>query len=995
VTRPPGHLPRLGRAAAGLGAMAIVLAGPPYALARFTGWPVPRHLPTWPQLQAFLVSPLSDDTIIKGLACAVWVLWAMAAAAVLIEAAAAVAGHPAPRLPVIAPFQAVAAALIGATVLTSLQVVQAAPRSTQPLQAALTASTTVAGPLMPGRPAAAAAPAPAARPPEAGASRDAPAPRPRVYRVVPGDDLWAIAARFLGNGEHWHELFRLNAGKPQPDGRTLTDPSLIYPGWVLLLPSQDGHQGPAAQPGHHRPRRPAPARTPQPAPSRTHQGEGSGGAPSPAATGAHPHLRPVAVHLPSGALIGISVALMVAAALTLASIQRRRRYRPRASMTGSLQPGEPPLPAVITALRRAARPAPPDTPAEDPAQDTGTPPAADPYLDPYGDTSPGPGQPGEGVPGSRPAPEPEPPGQAGTRPATAGTSPPAARAPGTIPLGVRGASEAALDIAALGGLGLTGPGAPAAARAILAALLAEAPPAEAGMPPAIIIPAADAARLLPGEDSAGVPGVSVPASLEAALDEMEAAILRQARTTGAFDAGDDPQATASAAGTPGPGAALIATCGPGTTQRLRGILESGRALGAAAILLGPWQPGVTCQVAADGMITDITPTDAGLEGIRLFNLGAAEAAAITAVLRDARGTPPAVPALARPAAAARPSARHAAEIPRDATSAADGRYLPAPAIPAPPGPARAADAPPEPARPTAATPAPAADVAPDVAPAADGEAAAPGTAQPVQLTMLGPLQITAAGQEIGGGLRKARELMAFLAVHPDGASGEAINEALWPESGASHATGQRNLALRKAREMLRTATGLAAPMWFLHASGRYRLDPALISTDLWQFSDALDEARHAGGDDARLAACREAAGLYHGELAEGSGYEWAEPYAETARRRALDAWTTIAEILQARDPDQALAALESALGHDPYNEFLYQRIMRLQAAAGRPEAVRRTLSLLEARLTDLGVTPGAQTRQAAASLLGTGPGPHRPPAGPAPGPQPHERPGAR
>jgi hypothetical protein len=52
--------------------------------------------------------------------------------------------------------------------------------------------------------------------------------------------------------------------------------------------------------------------------------------------------------------------------------------------------------------------------------------------------------------------------------------------------------------------------------------------------------------------------------------------------------------------------------------------------------------------------------------------------------------------------------------------------------------------------------------------------------------------------------------------------------------------------------------------------------------------------------------------------------------------------------------------------------------MRLQAAAGRPEAVRGTLSLLEARLTDLGVTPGAQTRQAAASLLGVGPAPHRP-----------------
>jgi hypothetical protein len=152
--------------------------------------------------------------------------------------------------------------------------------------------------------------------------------------------------------------------------------------------------------------------------------------------------------------------------------------------------------------------------------------------------------------------------------------------------------------------------------------------------------------------------------------------------------------------------------------------------------------------------------------------------------------------------------------------------------------------------------------------------------------VLGPLQITAAGREIGTGLRKARELLAFLAVHPDGASGEAISEALWPESDPGRAAGQRNLALRKAREMLRTASALPAPMWILNASGRYRLDPALIGTDLEAFSQALEEARNASGD-ARLAACRRAVALYRGELAEGTGYEWAEPYAEAARRRAL------------------------------------------------------------------------------------------------------------
>ena len=213
---------------------------------------------------------------------------------------------------------------------------------------------------------------------------------------------------------------------------------------------------------------------------------------------------------------------------------------------------------------------------------------------------------------------------------------------------------------------------------------------------------------------------------------------------------------------------------------------------------------------------------------------------------------------------------------------------------------------------------------------------------------------------------------------------------MWPGSGPDHAARQRNLALRKAREMLRTATGLTTPMWITTASGRYRLDPALIATDLQAFSDALDQARHATGD-ARLAAFRKAAALYRGELASGAGYEWAEPYAETARRRALDTWTAIAEILQPRDPDQALSALETALTHDPYNEYLYVRIMRLQAAAGRPEAVRRTLALLESRLADLGITPGTQTRQAAAALLAApGPGQRRPPPGPQPGPGRHE-----
>jgi DNA-binding SARP family transcriptional activator len=252
--------------------------------------------------------------------------------------------------------------------------------------------------------------------------------------------------------------------------------------------------------------------------------------------------------------------------------------------------------------------------------------------------------------------------------------------------------------------------------------------------------------------------------------------------------------------------------------------------------------------------------------------------------------------------------------------------------------------------------------------------------------VLGALRITAGGREISGGLRKARELLTFLSIHPAGVTGEAISEALWPEAPPGHGARQRTLALRKLRDLLRGATGLTEPMFVVLAADRYRLDAALIITDTAAFQAALDTARHAPDDTTRMAAYQEAAALYRGPLADGAGYGWAEPYAETARRRALDAWTAIAELLEPADPHQALAALDTALSHDPYNEYLYQRIMRLQAATGRPDAVRRTLALLETRLAELGVTPGAQTRQAAATLLGP-PGP--PPAARLPSTAPH------
>ena len=62
-------------------------------------------------------------------------------------------------------------------------------------------------------------------------------PEPVTVTVRPGDSLWRLASHHLGSGERWREIFDLNRGRVQADGRTLRDPNLILVGWVLELPA--------------------------------------------------------------------------------------------------------------------------------------------------------------------------------------------------------------------------------------------------------------------------------------------------------------------------------------------------------------------------------------------------------------------------------------------------------------------------------------------------------------------------------------------------------------------------------------------------------------------------------------------------------------------------------------------------------------------------------------------------------------------------------------
>lgn len=276
--KPPAQSRRLLAAVA----LLALLAGVPAVLAAVVGWPLPGSLPTLSEGTAVLSSPLAASLIVDVLAFVTWVAWAHFTVCVAVELSVAVRGSrsgrmpPAPRVPLGGVSQQLArrlveAALVTATVATSIGVGSGTILTpARPAVAAQEwrAAVPVAFPAQhdPTGSEAAATVAATAPVPE----HEAAPPRPE-YTVQPPhggyyDSLWDIADRFLGDGQRWREIYELNKSRDQPDGRALTRPELIRPGWRLYLPA-DATGLPAGDAGVERPPDSEPAQDAGPGPA--------------------------------------------------------------------------------------------------------------------------------------------------------------------------------------------------------------------------------------------------------------------------------------------------------------------------------------------------------------------------------------------------------------------------------------------------------------------------------------------------------------------------------------------------------------------------------------------------------------------------------------------------------------------------------------------------------------------------------------------------------
>ncbi|MEU8086510.1 hypothetical protein AB0B57_23225 [Micromonospora sp. NPDC049101] len=198
----------------------------------------------------------------------------------------------------------------------------------------------------------------------------APGETGKYYVVGPPVDgqreyLFAIAAKTLGNGNRSPEIFALNEGRLQPDGRRLTDATSLQPGWILVLPRDA--TGPGVQIGA------LPA--PTPAPTAV-----SPSPPSTASTASADPPAPSTVTLPHLSVLwsatGLRVALIALAVLLLlwAHVALRARHRPA---RGGAAPASSPVPPVPTTTPPDPRPAPVTAP---PAEQPPPPAPAKPTL---------------------------------------------------------------------------------------------------------------------------------------------------------------------------------------------------------------------------------------------------------------------------------------------------------------------------------------------------------------------------------------------------------------------------------------------------------------------------------------------------------------------------------------------------------------------------------------------------------------------------------------
>ncbi|MEJ3742841.1 BTAD domain-containing putative transcriptional regulator [Actinomycetes bacterium KLBMP 9797] len=204
----------------------------------------------------------------------------------------------------------------------------------------------------------------------------------------------------------------------------------------------------------------------------------------------------------------------------------------------------------------------------------------------------------------------------------------------------------------------------------------------------------------------------------------------------------------------------------------------------------------------------------------------------------------------------------------------------------------------------------------------------PGDAPPVQVRLLDRIAVTAGGKPVPIPRTAALQVLAYLALHPGGATSRQLGIAIWPHLRPHVAAGRCHHAVSVLRTALRTASGGHDVV--VRAGEHYTLDHTVIDIDVVRLREAVQHAATALAAAERDRALHAVIDVYRGELVTAQRWPWLVPHREAIRRHVIDAYTRLA----ADHPAEAVELLQKAVRVDPLNEHLHQHAVRALTAAG-------------------------------------------------------------
>lgn len=236
----------------------------------------------------------------------------------------------------------------------------------------------------------------------------------------------------------------------------------------------------------------------------------------------------------------------------------------------------------------------------------------------------------------------------------------------------------------------------------------------------------------------------------------------------------------------------------------------------------------------------------------------------------------------------------------------------------------------------------------------EGNSEVVGRSPPYRARLFGTFHFeTDQGEVTGWSIQKARELLAYLLAH-GGAQvlRETVAEALWRGAPVPQAMHQLSNAAYYLRRTLSRHVGDLETQLLVVANGRYHLRPGSVRTDVDAFDAHLARADRLSGYEA-LVEYERALALYGSGFLEGETFEWADVYRRDYQTRFSGAAQRAARIaLDGRDPKLARGFYEAVLRHDPIDEEAVRGLLRCFIALEDRNAARHAYKQLQEALRE-------------------------------------------